>query len=115
MIDSSGLGNAGRALYDDVTSRYSLDVPEMYTLLQAARLTDALDRLAALVANREVVESLGNVQPAIIEMRQSSQAVAKLIATLRLPDEDGQQAQRRGGARGNYGTGASPIRIVKDA
>jgi hypothetical protein len=79
-------------------------------LLQACRTADRLDRL-------EVEASLGTVtvenhrgdqvaHPAMVEARQQSIVLARLLAAMRMPSGDEgdlSRPQRRGAPRGAYG------------
>ncbi len=106
----SGLGSAGRRLWRSALEDYQFDVHEELLLLQACRTADRLDRL-------EVEASQGTVtvtnykgdqvaHPAMVEARQQSITLARLLAALRMPaGDEGEMVrpQRRGGARGAYG------------
>lgn len=85
-----GLQAAGRRLWRDVTARFELDAPELAVLTAACRTADLLDVLAVdLDANA-------------VEHRQQAITLSRLVASLRLPDEEGGRAQRRSGVRGHY-------------
>lgn len=110
----AGLHSAGRRLWRAVLDAYDLDAHEELLLLQACRCADRLDRLAAeadagpvTVTNHKGDEV---AHPAMVEARQQSLTLARLLAALRMPaGEDGgqlQRPQRRGGARGVYGVRA---------
>ncbi|MFC5208610.1 hypothetical protein ACFPM0_18860 [Pseudonocardia sulfidoxydans] len=45
----------------------------------------------------------GRVHPAVIEARQQRLTLARLVASLRVPDDGDVRPQRRGAARGFYG------------
>jgi hypothetical protein len=83
-----------------VVQRFELEPPEAAVLLQAARTKDVLDVLAALV-RREGLLRAGKAHPALVEQRQQSVVLARLIAALRLPDEEDRRPQHRG-SRGVY-------------
>lgn len=106
-----GLGSAGRKLWAGVLADYDLAQHELAGLLQAARLADACDDLAEVVATdgRMQADHLGNVRvhPAAIELRQSQMALLRAVASLRVPlddgdEEDAAQPQRRGASRAPY-------------
>lgn len=98
-----GSGPSGRALWKDVTERFELDQHELVILREAVRTVDQLDALAAIVDRDGVLEpATGRAHPALVESRQLRLALARLVATLRLPDEDDERPQRRGGSRGTY-------------
>lgn len=104
-----GLGPAGRRLWLAVTGDYELDVHEQLLLESACRCADTLDRLAVEAADAPltVENHRGDMvaQPLVVEARQQSLVLARLMASLRLPsgEEDGTRPQRRGAARGSYG------------
>jgi hypothetical protein len=96
-----GLGQAGQRLWEAVLSRYELAQHEALLLEQACRVADRLDQLADMVeAEGLLVE--GRTHPALVESRAQQITLARLLAALRVPDDDtGQPAQRRG-VRGVY-------------
>lgn len=102
-----GLGESGRALWESVAGEFGLQVFEQQLLLQACRSADLLDRLAekAAVSGLTVTNAKGDevTAPWITEHRQQSANLARMIASLRIPDEDDQRAQRRGALRRSYG------------
>ncbi|PSK99763.1 hypothetical protein CLV30_11766 [Haloactinopolyspora alba] len=106
-----GTGNAGKRLWNSVVEDYDLDQHELSLLGEAARVTDRLDALNAVLATEGVMSPAGDgkVHPALVEARQQEITLARLLAALRMPsgEEGDQQAsarpQRRGGARGAYG------------
>ncbi len=98
------LKTSGARLWRSVVDRYELEEHESALLHQAARTVDLLDALqAALDADGPLVD--GRAHPAAVESRQQRIALARLLAALRLPDEDqhDRRPQRRVGARGVYG------------
>jgi len=106
----AGLATAGKALWRAVTVEYEIDQHELLLLREACRCADRLDRLAVEAAAGTVtVENHRGDQvahPAMVEARQQSLTLARLLASLRLPsgEETGERRpQRRGAARGSYG------------
>jgi len=103
----AGLATAGTTLWTSITGRYDLDAHEGALLLQAARTADRLDALAAVLDREGVTLGTGAVHPALVEARQQGLTLARLVAALRLPeDDDGEglhRPQRRGAPRGAYG------------
>jgi hypothetical protein len=104
----TNLRAAGKRLWASVADEYDLDEHESAILLEAARTVDLLTQLDAAVRRDGplVPASDGGVKahPAAVEARQQRITLARLIAALRLPDEEtGTRPQRRGGARGSYG------------
>jgi len=110
----SGLGSAGRTLWRDACGSYEFDVHEALLLLQACRTADRLDRLevAAAAGPVTVTNHRGDqvAHPALVESRQQSITLARLLAALRMPSgEQGDllpRPQRRGAPRGAYGVRA---------
>jgi hypothetical protein len=104
----SGLGSAGRKLWTSISGDWHLDPHESALLLQAARCADNLDRLAAAVGDAVMtVNGKGDpcVNPALVEFRQASLTLSRLLSALRVPEgETGLQPQRRP-VRGTYSTG----------
>lgn len=102
-----GLRASGRALWASLLADYDLSGHERVQLLQAARVADLLDDLAAVVAVEGVtvvdpVTAASRPSPLVIEMRQQRLTLARLIAALRVPDEQEARPQRRS-IRGAYG------------
>lgn len=109
-IAPAGLGPSGSKLWRSVLDVYDLDEHEELLLLQACRCADRLDALAAVVADSGplTTTSKGDVatHPAVVEGRQQSLTLARLLASLRMPSGDEAEMsrpQRRGAARGSYG------------
>ena len=105
-----GLASAGRRLWTSILGEFDLDYHEQLLLLQAARTADRLDRLAVEALDNPV--TVANMKgdmvchPALVESRQQSLALSRLLASLRLPsgEETGERRpQRRGASRGSYG------------
>lgn len=102
----SGLKAGGRKLWRSVTSDYELGEHELSILLEASRTVDALDELERIVREEGVtnVSPQGvRAHPALVEARQQRVTLAKLVASLRIPLEDEQEAtrlpQKRSGVR----------------
>lgn len=99
-----GLGPRGRRLWKAITAEFSLAENEAVLLTEACRTADALDSLAAAVAaDGPMLE--GKPHPAIVESRQQRLTLARLLASLRVPEDPEESAgrpQRRGAARGTY-------------
>jgi hypothetical protein len=95
-------------LWADVVDRFELDEAESVLLHEAARTADVLDVLAAEV--RQLGPMAGDrLHPAVVEAREQRLCLARLIAALRLPEDepDAGRPQRRGGPRGVYAVGTS--------
>src|SRR3954466_1627199 len=99
-----GLATAGRKLWRSVVDAYDLDQHEELLLLAACRCADHLDRLAAEAATNGVTTTNARgdeiAHPAIVESRQQSITLSRLLASLRLPSgEEESRPQRRGASR----------------
>lgn len=92
----SDLGQAGYALWDDVTAVYELSTTERRLLEAACRTADDLAALEAVVEaeGHTSIGSMGQpvVHPAVQEARQQRVTLARLLGQLALPDEDGNTA-----------------------
>jgi hypothetical protein len=96
-----GLGQAGLRLWDAVLRRYELAEHEALLLEQACRAADRLEALAAMVeADGLLVE--GRSHPALVESRAQQITLARLLAALRVPDDDTGQPPQRRSVRGVY-------------
>lgn len=97
-------GAAGQALWESLTTRFTFTEEEQRLLVEACRVADRLDALAGIVDECGVIVG-GKPNPALVEARQQQIVLARLVAALRIPDEQGDQPQRRGGVRGIYKLG----------
>jgi hypothetical protein len=106
-----GLAASGRRLWQPITTDFELDVHEQLVLAQACRTADLLDRLAEdlRTAPRTITNARGDLisHPSLNEHRQQSLTMARLLAALRLPqgDEDDATRPQRRGIRGVYAGG----------
>ena len=99
----TGTGPGGRRLWRDITGRYDLSEHELALLREAARTVDQLDALAAVVRRDGVTLEDGRPHPALVESRQMRITMARLVAAMRLPDDDSDDARpQRRGIRGVY-------------
>lgn len=73
-------------------------------LTQACRTRDVLDQLDEEVRERGLLRFDGAPRPAVIEQRLQSITLARLIGSLRLPDDNDVRPQRRVTSRGTYQT-----------
>lgn len=89
------LGAAGRHLFDAVTSRFSLDEHEQLVLVQAARTADLIDRLDAARGDELFSATGSKVHPGVIEARMQRSTLARLLSSLRLPDDPAVDEDRR--------------------
>ena len=104
----AGLRASGRRLWVAVLTELELDSHEELLLVNACRAADRLDLLDDIVNTAEPLIRNGKgeliAHPALVEARQQSIVLSRLIASLRMPDnrDDMKRPQRRGGARGAY-------------
>ena len=106
MSTPENLGPRGLALWDSIADRFDLERHEAELLHEAARVADRLDLLDAAV-RRDGVTISGpqglRAHPALTEARQQELILTRLVASLRVPDEEtGERPQRRGAGRGAY-------------
>ena len=96
----------GEKVAAEIRGRFELDAHEEALLVEVVRTVDQLDVLAGIVADEgSMVDGRfgPRAHPALVEARQLRITLARLVAALRLPDEDvGARPQRRG-TRGVYG------------
>lgn len=96
-----GLRAPGRALWVAVVGVYDLEPHELVVLGQAAKTADRIAALDMLV-DRDGVLVDGQPHPALKESRFQRGTLARLVASLRLPDREGDRPQRRGAYRRSY-------------
>lgn len=100
------MATRGKSFRAAVEAALTLEPHEQELLCQVERTLDMLDALDATITTAPLVLPDGRVAPAVIEHRQQSLTLARLLSSLRLPDDWGAQfldrGQRRGGARGVY-------------
>lgn len=99
------LGESGRRLWDDFVSKFDFEEHELALLIEAARVKDRLDALDKIIrAEGMTIQSPHGpkAHPALVEARQQEIVLTRIVASLRLPDEEDERPQRRGGARGAY-------------
>ena len=101
------LGPAGSRLWKSVVSALELREDELVLFRDACRITDSVEALQAAVERDGVLVNSAKTgelvpHPGLVEARQQRIVLARMLATLRFPDEDGHQAQRRAGGRGAY-------------
>ncbi len=101
----TGTKASGRRLWRSLVDGFELEEHELVLLREAVRTVDLLDALAEIVATEgPMIDSPQGrrTHAALVEARQLKIALARLLAALRLPDEEDGRPQRRGGARGVY-------------
>lgn len=105
VMPPKGLRKGGQVLWLKVTEHLDLDHQEEAILLEAARTVDRLDALDRQIRRRGTVLPDGRPSPLLAEARQQQITFARLIASLRLPEdltEPDKRPQRRGAIRGIY-------------
>ncbi len=96
-----GTGRAGRALWSSVMGTYALEEYEVQLLRQLVVVADRVEELDRVV-NRDGVLLGDRIHPGLIECRLQRLALARLLQALRLPDQEENRPQRRGGFRTAY-------------
>ena len=108
----AGLSKRGRQFWSDVLSVLDLEVHELTLLHESARIMDRLEALDEAGRAYGVLTPDGRAAPWLAEARQQQAILARLIQTLRLPDDTSAdvlaRGQRRGGARSPYTLKAVP-------
>lgn len=100
-----GLSPAGQRLWRELARHLDFDEHERRVLLEACRCADRLERLDQAIRTAPLLDAEGKVSPLMVEARQQQVVLAKLLASLRLPedlDNPRQRPQRRSGSRGIY-------------
>ncbi len=109
-----GTAAGGRRLWRELLERYEFDKHELAVLREAVRTVDQLDALDEVVRHDGVMMA-DRVHPAVTEGRQLRLVLARLVASLRLPDADDERPQRRGASRGIYsGRKYGSVNLVSD-
>jgi hypothetical protein len=113
----SNLGAKSRRVWDDITSQFDLRADELRVLEDCCREIDLIERLEqALQGSDLLVEgSMGQpvASPLVTEVRQHRGTLARLFASLKLPEDAGtsgrSQEERSSAARkaaqARWGTG----------
>lgn len=95
MTDApAGLSGNALRLWTDTTAEYDLATHELFTLEQACRELDLIDRMQREIDQLEEFEVMGSkgqpvVSELIREIRQHRSEFTRLIRALNLPQEDG--------------------------
>ncbi len=96
-----GLGTKARRLWVDVTKTYALRADELRVLEDACREVDLIERMEEELARDDaelvVRGSMGQdvAAPLLQELRQHRSVVARLLGSLKLPDEDSALGESR--------------------
>lgn len=97
-----GLEAKGQRFWSDITKVYDLGPHELLMLEDCCREADLIDRLEQDLAAAELVVkgSMGQpvASPLVTEIRQHRSTLARLIAALKLPADDGGAAAERSSA-----------------
>lgn len=115
MTDSSAkqrrpskLRARARRLWDDVTDTYQLRPDELAILVDACRELDIVDRLERELdgADAMVRGSMGQpvVNPLLAEVRQHRSCAQRLLNSLKLPDDPGEQGAGSSGSSSSSST-----------
>jgi hypothetical protein len=95
-----------RQLWCDLAESFTFRRDELPLLLEICRTKDRLDWLnAELVGAPATVRKVKGdevTNPVLVEARMQGAQFGRLMAQLRLPDDDGSKPQRGGGHRGPY-------------
>ncbi len=104
QLPPKGLKRSGKELWLAVNEALDLDAHEAAILLEACRTADRLDALDTAIRKRGPVLPDGRPLPALGEARQQQVVLARLIASLRLPEDlsEPRRPQRRYASRGIY-------------
>ena len=97
----AGLRRSGRGLWHAVTGEHELSERERQLLRQAALTADLIDDLSARLAQGDLMSTTSQgprVNPLVVELRQQRITLARLLAALRITDDD----TRTTGPRGVY-------------
>ena len=98
-----GLKAHGRALYRDISAKYTLDPAEFELLRQLSRAVDTADALAAAIAKQgvSVPGSRGQLRPnpLLNDQRETAKLIARLCTELALPIPGEGQGVRRAPAQ----------------
>lgn len=102
----AGLQARGRAFWRAVQRDLELEPHETQLLGECCRVLDRLEALEAEIKRSGLLTPDGRISPVVVEARLQAVALARLVASLRLPDEYRaevlERGQRRGAARGPY-------------
>lgn len=113
----NGLEAAGRKLWTSVVEDFELADHELAQLEEACRIRDTINALRDVVAveGYSITSPQGvRVHPAVSEIRNQQLALARVLATLKVPGIDDDLPRSRG-VRGFYGGGGQSRRRPKPA
>lgn len=101
----SGLGKPGQKLWKSIDKEFDLAEHERTQLEQACRVRDTIESLREQVSADGVMihSSQGDrLHPAIVETRQQQLALARLLATLKVPGLEDEELPTSRPVRGVY-------------
>lgn len=91
-----------RAMWEEYTRDYELNITERETLLEACRLDEVIERMAERMEFEPLMVdgSMGQpvINPIIPELRQYRSTKARLLASIKLPDDPTEGAGERSAA-----------------
>ncbi|GAA1363022.1 hypothetical protein GCM10009596_23450 [Arthrobacter rhombi] len=103
MMMPRGLGSAGKALWEATTSEFELMDHELAQLEEACRTRDRIRELDKAVKDDGLMISSSQgsrLHPAVAEGRQQRLALARILATLRIPGLEEDSLPPARGVRG---------------
>lgn len=99
----SGLGNAGKRLWQSIAAKYELRADELRVLEDAAREADLVETLNAGMTGAPLLvkgsQGQDVINPLISELRQHRATLAALLRQLKLPDDSASSEARSTSAR----------------
>jgi hypothetical protein len=103
-----GVGLQGRRLWAEVLAEHELTQAELAVLAACCRCVNTLEKLTDALADGDLtslnVAGAVVANPLLVEQRLQAASLTRLLASLRLPDDDSDaRPQRRGAARAAYG------------
>ena len=93
------LGAKARRMWRAITGTYELRADELRVLEDACREVDLIERLEEAMRGADLIVHGSQGQPVanplVQELRQHRATLKALLGSLKLPDEDGRQAESR--------------------
>jgi hypothetical protein len=93
------LGAKARRIWRSITDTYELRADELRVLEDACREVDLIERLEEALDGADLIVHGSQGQPVanplVQELRQHRGTLKALLGSLKLPDEDGRQAESR--------------------
>jgi Phage terminase, small subunit len=111
----AGLGPRGAAFWADITGAFELDRAQKGLITRVCRMLDRADQLRREIDRHGlmITDSRGTRKPAwaVLEERQITLAIGRLLGQLELPDEGGVRSTRS--KAGTHAVEASWRRVRK--